>query len=158
MTKQLESLNAALDATYAALERNEAAVQPDLDLLLQEADYDTGLINDYGGGNVDWWQDYIRAEIERCNAYWRTIIESYLEEPEPTPHRRTCPECRERGTEKLLCCPGIRVRCPDCMGQKEQDQCRGCGAWVPAGDTTNGLCDTCRNETMETENNQKQGD
>ena len=34
-------------------------------------DYDPGLLNDYGGGNVDWWFDYIRAEINRCNEYWR---------------------------------------------------------------------------------------
>ena len=38
-------------------------------------DYDTGIINDYGGGNVDWWMDYIRAEIGRCNEYWREYIE-----------------------------------------------------------------------------------
>jgi len=37
----------------------------------QIADYDCGIINDYGGGNVEWWQDYMRAEIERCNDYWR---------------------------------------------------------------------------------------
>jgi len=38
-------------------------------------DYDAGLLNDYGGGNVDWWQDYIRAEIGRCNEYWREQLE-----------------------------------------------------------------------------------
>jgi len=31
--------------------------------------YDAGLINDFGGGNVEWWQDYIRAEIERANDF-----------------------------------------------------------------------------------------
>ena len=36
------------------------------------ADYDCGLINDYGGGNVQWWQDYLRHEINRCNEYWRS--------------------------------------------------------------------------------------
>jgi len=35
------------------------------------ADYDCGIINDYGGGNVQWWQDYLRHEINRCNEYWR---------------------------------------------------------------------------------------
>ena len=34
-------------------------------------DYDSGLLNDYGGGNVEWWQDYIREEVNRCNGYWR---------------------------------------------------------------------------------------
>ena len=37
-------------------------------------DYDCGSINDYGGGNIKWWQDYIRAEINRCNEYWREQI------------------------------------------------------------------------------------
>lgn len=36
------------------------------------ADYDCGMLNDYGGGNVDWWWDYIRAETNRCNEYWRS--------------------------------------------------------------------------------------
>jgi hypothetical protein len=41
-------------------------------------DYDAGLLNDYGGGNVGWWQDYIRAEIGRCNDYWREQVEQIL--------------------------------------------------------------------------------
>ncbi len=36
--------------------------------------YDAGLLSDYGGGNVEWWQDYIRAEIDRCNDYWEDEI------------------------------------------------------------------------------------
>jgi hypothetical protein len=39
-------------------------------------DYDAGLLNDFGGGNVEWWQDYIRAEIARANAFWRSQINS----------------------------------------------------------------------------------
>jgi len=34
-------------------------------------DYDAGLININGGGNVEWWLDYIRAEIGRANDHWR---------------------------------------------------------------------------------------
>jgi hypothetical protein len=36
-------------------------------------DYDAGLLNDWGGGNVEWWQDYIRAEIGRTNDHWRAL-------------------------------------------------------------------------------------
>jgi len=43
--------------------------------LLDDSDYDSGLLNDWGGGNVAWWQDYIRAEVGRCNDYWRSRIE-----------------------------------------------------------------------------------
>lgn len=38
---------------------------------MSDLDYDPGLLNDFGGGDVGWWQDYIRAEIGRCNDYWR---------------------------------------------------------------------------------------
>jgi hypothetical protein len=32
--------------------------------------YDAGLLNDFGGGNVEWWQDYIRAELERAHVHY----------------------------------------------------------------------------------------
>lgn len=32
--------------------------------------YDAGLLSDYGGGNVEWWQDYIRAELERAHEFY----------------------------------------------------------------------------------------
>jgi len=37
------------------------------------SDYDAGLLNDYGGGDVEWWQDYLRAELGRANDYWREV-------------------------------------------------------------------------------------
>lgn len=37
-------------------------------------DYDAGLLNDFGGGNVDWWLDYIRSEIGRANDHWRDAL------------------------------------------------------------------------------------
>jgi len=45
--------------------------------LSDQPDYDCGLINDYGGGNVSWWMDYLRTEINRCNEYWRSFISSF---------------------------------------------------------------------------------
>ena len=42
--------------------------------------YDAGLINDYGGGNVGWWQDYIRSEIERCNDFYQEKIKQLEDE------------------------------------------------------------------------------
>jgi hypothetical protein len=36
--------------------------------------YDAGLLNDYGGGNVEWWQDYIRAELDRSHDYYASEI------------------------------------------------------------------------------------
>ena len=34
-------------------------------------DYDPGILNDYGGGNIGWWMGYVRMEIEKCNEHWR---------------------------------------------------------------------------------------
>jgi hypothetical protein len=51
-----------------------------LQSILNESDYDAGLLNSYGGGDVIWWFDYIRAEVNRCNEYWRSIVESHVEE------------------------------------------------------------------------------
>ena len=36
--------------------------------------YDAGLLNDWGGGNVEWWQDYIRAELGRAEDFYATRI------------------------------------------------------------------------------------
>ena len=44
------------------------------------ADYDAGLLNDFGGGDVDWWQDYLRAEIGRANDFWRVQAEAQAAE------------------------------------------------------------------------------
>lgn len=44
-------------------------------------DYDSGLLNDYGGGNVGWWQDYIRYEVGQANDWWRQQI--HAENPRP---------------------------------------------------------------------------
>ena len=46
-------------------------VKSTTDELIEELDcYDAGLINDFGGGNVGWWQDYIRAELERAHDHY----------------------------------------------------------------------------------------
>lgn len=36
--------------------------------------YDAGLLSDYGGGNVGWWQDYIRAELERAHEFYTEAL------------------------------------------------------------------------------------
>jgi hypothetical protein len=43
-------------------------------------DYDAGLLSDYGGGNVAWWMDYIRGELERCNEHWREQLSAHQTE------------------------------------------------------------------------------
>lgn len=38
--------------------------------------YDSGLLNDWGGGNVGWWQDYIRVELGRAHEFYAAQIEA----------------------------------------------------------------------------------
>lgn len=46
----------------------------DRNSLNETPDYDAGLLNDFGGGNVEWWHDYLRSEIGRANEFWRDAI------------------------------------------------------------------------------------
>lgn len=38
--------------------------------------YDAGLLSDYGGGNVEWWQDYIRAELARAHDHYQAQFDA----------------------------------------------------------------------------------
>lgn len=37
-------------------------------------EYDTGLLSSYGGGDVDWWYDYIRAELGRAHEHYQSQV------------------------------------------------------------------------------------
>ena len=50
-----------------------------LDALRNISDYDCGLMNGYGGGQVNWWHNYIRYEVDRCNKHWREEINAIIE-------------------------------------------------------------------------------
>lgn len=40
-------------------------------VMAQTPPYDAGLLGDGGGGDVDWWHDYIRVELARADEYYR---------------------------------------------------------------------------------------
>jgi hypothetical protein len=44
-------------------------------MAMQIEEYDAGLLNDYGGGDIDWWQDYIRAELGRAYEYYQSQLD-----------------------------------------------------------------------------------
>lgn len=48
--------------------------------LINIPNYYPGLIVDYCAGDIHCWQDYIRSEIDNCNAYWREQIELILKQ------------------------------------------------------------------------------
>ena len=64
-------------------------------------EYDAGLLNDFGGGNVEWWWDYIRAELGRAYKHYQSQI--------TTPPQRTeqnfCPRCGKRTKDIHTCTP-----------------------------------------------------
>lgn len=41
--------------------------------------YDAGLLSDYGGGDVEWWHDYIRAELGRAHDFYESQIADHSE-------------------------------------------------------------------------------
>jgi hypothetical protein len=79
--QQLNDVRAERDEARETAERYRLeanAMMMQRDMLAEAArtlpDYDAGLLNDFGGGDAGWWQDYIRAEIGRANDYWRAAL------------------------------------------------------------------------------------
>lgn len=46
--------------------------------------YDAGSLNDFGGGDVGWWHDYIRAELDRAYEFYLIQL-SAAPQPAPQP-------------------------------------------------------------------------
>lgn len=54
-----------------------AAAAQAVDLGLQLDRYDAGLLGDGGGGDVNWWQDYIRAELDRAHEFYQDQADAH---------------------------------------------------------------------------------
>jgi hypothetical protein len=64
------------------------------DVEMSEPDcYDAGLLNDYGGGKVEWWWDYIRHELGAAHDFYTEQFAAYGD-------RRAAAE-RGRSEEKI---------------------------------------------------------
>ncbi len=81
--QQLNDVRAERDEARETAERYRLeanAMMMQRDRLAEAArtlpDYDSGILNDFGGGYVEWWQDYLRAEIGRANDYWRAALDA----------------------------------------------------------------------------------
>jgi len=60
------------------------AIKEALAAPVQELDeYDAGLLNDYGGGNVEWWQDYIRYELGCAYEHYKEQLTTPPAQPAP---------------------------------------------------------------------------
>ena len=54
--------------------------------------YDAGSLNDFGGGDVGWWHDYIRAELDRAYEFYLIQLAAA---PQPAPTTPTGGESDE---------------------------------------------------------------
>ena len=70
-------------------------------------EYDAGVLNDWGGGNVGWWHDYLRCELANANQHW--IEQTEQLRAELTEARK--PDCRMCSyfmpRVRACCVPGI---------------------------------------------------
>ena len=55
--------------------------QDDAGVVVEGVRYDAGLLSDYGGGNVEWWQDYIRAELDRSHDFYTEALAAAPQPP-----------------------------------------------------------------------------
>jgi hypothetical protein len=64
-------------------ELNDAIKAPQTEPVGEEVEldaYSCGLMNDWGGGNVEWWWDYIRHEIGAAHDHYQDQHQRLLEE------------------------------------------------------------------------------
>jgi hypothetical protein len=70
--KRAEVIEAGLEALANHCEDNLNMVQQEQGEPVALDEYDAGLLNDFGGGNVEWWQDYLRAELGRAYEHYQS--------------------------------------------------------------------------------------
>lgn len=39
--------------------------------------FDVGLLNDYGGGDIEWWHNYIRSLLEQSREFYINYLEGF---------------------------------------------------------------------------------
>lgn len=64
----IETLTTERDTALARIAGMEAGEAPDLDC------YDAGYLGDDGGGNVEWWRDYIRCELAHAHDFYQEQV------------------------------------------------------------------------------------
>ena len=83
--------------------------------------YDAGLLSDFGGGNVEWWWDYLRAELDRAHDHYQSQADSAAPLPtkegagevDATPPHKVCRnKLIESGAQ------AIPKSCPQCGHNK----------------------------------------
>jgi hypothetical protein len=63
--------------------------------------YDAGLLGEGGGGDVSWWHDYIRAELERAHEFYADQFSALAHTPADTDAAQSTTERLARALEKV---------------------------------------------------------
>lgn len=45
--------------------------------------YDAGLLSAAGGGDVNWWWDYLRCELDRAHDFYQSQVSKVPDAPAP---------------------------------------------------------------------------
>lgn len=107
--------------------------------------YDAGLLNDFGGGDVNWWQDYIRAELERAHEFYAS---QFHPSPNPAPavaadgELLPCPFCLADAEVKRSS-RGLWIGCTNCWATEgrvwtHEQEAEAIAAWNTRPTATNG--------------------
>lgn len=67
------------DNALIHISANTAKISADAVSSLNLDAYDAGHLNDFGGGNIGWWQDYIRSELGAAHDFYQSQIDNYAE-------------------------------------------------------------------------------
>lgn len=79
--------------------------------------YDAGLLNDFGGGDVNWWWDYIRAELARAHDFYQSQLAAASTEGQAEQADCKYPSCACVGGTTSTC--ATPPPCPRDGGERE---------------------------------------
>lgn len=73
--------------------------------------YDAGYLNDFGGGNVGWWHDYIRSELDRAHDHYASQVtipsDRVADKPAADGEGCICQSCENHYKADLLVPDGV---------------------------------------------------
>ena len=74
--KELETEAANTNHTMNEYRRELAALKAGQGEPVALPEFDAGLLNDFGGGNVEWWWDYIRYLLSNAHEHYQEAVDT----------------------------------------------------------------------------------
>jgi hypothetical protein len=101
----VKKIEDAIKAIEIALSEREALAKQEQGEPVALAEYDAGLLNDYGGGNVGWWLDYIRYELGRAHDHYQEQVADLYTTPQPKQEHGEPTKCCNHNCNEGRNCP-----------------------------------------------------